>query len=88
MFLAAQAQLFFNAGFENSSLTISNALYELAWNPEIQEKTREEIQTVLKKYDGKITYDGLAEMKYLASVMLGIILANFIKILFYHMIYH
>ncbi|KOX78738.1 Cytochrome P450 6B3 [Melipona quadrifasciata] len=70
MFLAAQAQLFFNAGFENSSLTISNALYELAWNPEIQEKTREEIQTVLKKYDGKITYDSIGEMKYLASVML------------------
>ncbi|KAK1132498.1 hypothetical protein K0M31_013881 [Melipona bicolor] len=70
LFLAAQAQLFFNAGFENSSLTISNALYELAWNPEIQEKTREEIQTVLKKYDGKITYDSIGEMKYLASVML------------------
>lgn len=70
LFLAAQAQLFFNAGFFNSSLTISNALYELAWKPEIQEKTREEIQTVLKKYDGKITYDCLTEMKYLASLML------------------
>lgn len=67
LFLTSQAVLFFLAGFENASLTISNALYELAWKPEIQEKARAEIVNVLQKYDGKITYDGLEEMKYLEA---------------------
>ncbi|XP_033192745.1 cytochrome P450 6B1 [Bombus vancouverensis nearcticus] len=70
LFLASQAQLFFLAGFGNSSLTISNALYELAWNQTVQDKLREEIQSVLKKYNGEITYDGICEMKYLNACLL------------------
>lgn len=77
LFLTSQAVLFFLAGFENASLTISNALYELAWKPEIQEKARAEIVNVLQKYDGKITYDGLEEMKYLEACIFGIIILNF-----------
>lgn len=75
--LTSQVVLFFLAGFENASLTISNALYELAWKPEIQEKARTEIVNVLQKYDGKITYDGLEEMKYLEACIFGIISLNF-----------
>lgn len=77
LLLASQVVQFFFAGFENASLTISNALYELAWKPEIQEKARAEIVNILQKYDGKITYDGLEEMKYLEACIFGIIIFNF-----------
>lgn len=65
--LAAQVFVFFIAGFETSSSTMSFCLYELAKNPEIQRKVQDEIDRVMKKAgpDGKITYDLLGEMKYL-----------------------
>ncbi|XP_031625467.1 probable cytochrome P450 6d5 [Contarinia nasturtii] len=63
--IAAQAFLFFVGGFESSSSTMSFALYELAKNPEIQQKVYEEIIESLEKYDGKFTYDSVADMKYM-----------------------
>ncbi|PSN38879.1 hypothetical protein C0J52_18964 [Blattella germanica] len=67
--LAAQAFVFFAAGFETSSTTMTFCLYELSLQHDIQEKVREEIRTVLKKYDGKITYDCIQEMTYLDQVV-------------------
>lgn len=62
--LSRKQQLITFTGFETSSSTTFFCLYELAKNPEIQKKVQEEIDQVLKKHDG-ITYDSLAEMKYL-----------------------
>ncbi|KAK0096947.1 hypothetical protein PV326_003798 [Microctonus aethiopoides] len=67
--LAAQALVFFVAGFETSSKTISSALYELAIFPEIQEKLRIEIVNTLQKHNGQLSYDAINEMKYLDMVM-------------------
>ncbi|XP_069702400.1 probable cytochrome P450 6a14 [Periplaneta americana] len=67
--MAAQAFVFFLAGFETSSTTMTFCLYELAVNQDIQERLREEIDSVLEKNDGEITYDSIFEMEYLDKVV-------------------
>ncbi|EDW32573.1 GL10370 [Drosophila persimilis] len=68
--MAAQAFVFFLAGFETSSSTMAYCLYELAQHPDIQRRVREEIDAVLKNVEGgEITYDALAEMNYLEKVL-------------------
>lgn len=69
--ISAQVFLFFFAGFETSSTAMTYALYELALNKKIQDKVRNEIDTVLKRHEGKITYDSLMEMTYLDQVIYG-----------------
>jgi cytochrome P450 family 6 len=69
--MAAQAYAFFVAGFETSSTAITLCLYELALNPEIQERVRNEIDTVLEKHGGILIYDCLFEMEYLEKVVDG-----------------
>lgn len=69
--LAAQAFIFYVAGFETSSTTTSFALYELATNQHLQDKARDEINAVLEKNNGKLTYDSLAEMVYLQQIIEG-----------------
>lgn len=67
---AAQAYVFFLAGFETSSTTVTFCLYELAKNQDIQNKVREEIQTMIKK-NGDLTYNALNDMNYLHKVISG-----------------
>nr|AEL88547.1 cytochrome P450 CYP6DJ2v1 [Dendroctonus rhizophagus]UUB32644.1 cytochrome P450 CYP6DJ2 [Dendroctonus rhizophagus] len=61
--------VFFLAGFDTSSTTMQYALYELARNPDLQEKTRVEIETVLKKHGGHLTYESFQDMTYLRQVI-------------------
>ncbi|KAL1492263.1 hypothetical protein ABEB36_012738 [Hypothenemus hampei] len=63
--IVANTILFFIAGFDTSSTAMNFTLYELSRNPEIQEKARQEINKVLLKYDGQVTYESLQEMSYL-----------------------
>lgn len=69
--LAAQLFVFFIAGFETSSTTMSNALYELALNHEIQDKLRDEIKQELARTGGVMQYEGIKDMKYLDMVFQG-----------------
>ncbi|KPJ15756.1 Cytochrome P450 6B4 [Papilio machaon] len=66
--LAAQAFVFYAAGYETSASTMTYLFYEVAKNPEIQEKVIAEIDEVLKRHNDEITYDCLNEMTYLQQV--------------------
>lgn len=56
---------------ESSSSTMSFCMYELARNQEAQDKAFEEIQTILKRHDGKLTYESVGEMKYVENCIDG-----------------
>jgi len=75
--LAAQAFVFYLGGFETSSTTMTFCLYELSLHQDIQDRVREEIDVVLQKHDGKLTYEGIQEMEYLDKVVSG--KAQFLK---------
>lgn len=69
--MAAQLFDYFVAGFGTTTAATSFALYELAANQLIQDKAREEVKTVLTKYNNKITYECLMEMKYIEMIIDG-----------------
>lgn len=79
--LAAQAIVFFGAGIETTSSTLSFVMHELAVNPDIQQRVHDEIDAVLEKYQGQLTYDSISEMKYLESCIDGEQLKPFIQLL-------
>lgn len=68
--MAAQAFIFFLAGYETSAMAMVNLLYELAKNPDVQDKLIKEIDIVLGKHNKEITYDALKDMEYLDSVFM------------------
>lgn len=69
--LAAQVFVFFFAGFETSSATMTFALFELARNPDVQEKARKEIKETIARHGGKMTYDAAMELTYIDQLING-----------------
>lgn len=69
--LAAQVFLFFIAGFETSSTTMTFAFYELALNQDVQDKAREEIREVMKQHGGELNYEAAMELHYVDQVIQG-----------------
>jgi len=68
---AGKIFVFFTAGFETTPAAMTFGLYELARNSDIQERVRNEIDTVLEKHGGNITYEAISEMEYLDTVVSG-----------------
>lgn len=66
-YIVGQAFNFIIAGTETSSSTSAFALFELARNPSIQDKLREEIVAALE--DGTISYETLCDMSFLSQVI-------------------
>ncbi|KAL3280183.1 hypothetical protein HHI36_017683 [Cryptolaemus montrouzieri] len=67
--ITAQAFIFFEAGFETSSTTMTFCLYELAKNKDIQDKVRQEIRKVYDKYGHKLTYEAAMDLIYLEQTI-------------------
>lgn len=63
--IVSQAFLFFIAGFETSSSTMTHLMLELCINTDLQEKARQEVQKVLKQHNNEMTYECVNDMKYL-----------------------
>lgn len=72
--MAAQVFVFFAAGFETSSTTLTFCMFELAKQSEIQQKIQSEIDHVLREENGRITYDSFSKMKYLDCCIEGEVL--------------
>lgn len=66
--LTGQAMSFIIDGYETSSTVMSFVAFYLARYPEVQEKLREEVISILSKYNDEITYEGLKEMTYMDQV--------------------
>jgi cytochrome P450 family 9 len=67
--ITAQAVVFFLGGFDTASSLMAFAGLELALNPGIQRKLKDEIIRTHQECDGKITYEKLLSMKYLDMVI-------------------
>ncbi|XP_059608247.1 probable cytochrome P450 6d4 [Phlebotomus argentipes] len=63
--VAAQVHLFYIAGYDTTALTIAYCLFELAKSVSLKTKVVQEIDDVLKRHDGQITYESVADMKFL-----------------------
>lgn len=63
--VAAQSFVFWAAGFETTSTTMSFCLFELARNPEILQNLQNSIDEILVKHNGELTYEALQQMTYL-----------------------
>ena len=66
--MLAQAWIFFNAGFETTASTLTFATYELALNPDIQQRLYEEVIGAIDS-NGDIDYDLLSRLPYLDAVI-------------------
>jgi cytochrome P450 family 6 len=71
--VVAHAITFFGDGFETSSVALSFSLYALATNPDVQDRVREEVESVLKRRGGELTFDDIQEMTYLDMFLAGIL---------------
>ncbi|XP_063852736.1 cytochrome P450 9e2-like [Scylla paramamosain] len=66
--ITSQCVLFYIAGYDTTATTLSFLSYCLALHPEIQQKCMAEIDQVLERHNGEITYEAISEMNYLDMV--------------------
>uniref|UniRef100_A0A182LXM8 Cytochrome P450 n=1 Tax=Anopheles culicifacies TaxID=139723 RepID=A0A182LXM8_9DIPT len=62
---AANVFLFYAAGADTSTGAITFTLHELTHNRDAMEKVQREIDEMMERHNGKITYDSINELKYL-----------------------
>ncbi|XP_070497145.1 cytochrome P450 6d3-like [Chironomus tepperi] len=63
--IAANVFIFYVAGSETSSSTISYMIYELARNDELMARAKADIEETLKRHDGQITYESIKVMSFI-----------------------
>ena len=69
--IAAQALVFFSAGFENVATLLSFTTLLLAVLQDIQKQVKDEIYEVLAEHGGQVTYEAVQRMRRLDNVVSG-----------------
>lgn len=69
--IAAQAFIFFLAGFETSSTTMAFFLYKLAANPDMQDRARQEARGKLNEMVESLHYEAMIGMHCLDQIVNG-----------------
>lgn len=67
--IVSQAFIFFFAGFETSSTLMCFVVHELAVNPDVQDRLRDEVDVCLAENDGQISYESMSKMVYMDMVL-------------------
>ncbi|XP_012940720.1 cytochrome P450 3A43 [Aplysia californica] len=67
--IVSHALLFLLAGYETTSTTLAYLFYEMSQNPQVQERLRHEVMTVLPRGYHSIEYDALNKLTYLDYVI-------------------
>ena len=69
--IAAQSFVFFLAGYETSSTTLTFCMFELSMNANVQEQARKSVKESIEKHDGKLNYEAVNDMHYLDQCING-----------------
>lgn len=67
--LAARAMMVYFETTETSGTSLAFALYELANNPDAQDRLHAEVMEAFEKNNGELTFEALNEMKYLENFL-------------------
>jgi cytochrome P450 len=67
--LAGHSLAFFTEGYETSSTLLCFALYELAMNPDIQDRLRIELKEAVAKSNNELDFEVMNGLQYLDGVM-------------------
>jgi cytochrome P450 family 9 len=69
--IAAQALVFFSAGFEVVATLLCFSTLLLAVHQDFQQQAQEEVDKVLANSGGQVTYEAVQTIKYLDNVLAG-----------------
>lgn len=69
--MSAHSFVFYTASFESTSTTMSFCMHELAKHSHLQDKAYLEINAVMNKYNGQLTYESIGEMKFIEQCIDG-----------------
>lgn len=78
--LCGEAFIFFVASYENVANLSTYFLHELLQNPEILNNLLEEINEVLARFEGNMSYEAIKEMKLLDRCIMGKIVLHILII--------
>lgn len=70
--IAGNAWVFFAGGLDSTSLALTNCLYCLALNPDIQTKARKIVLDSFKKNNGQFSYEMLMDVSYVEQIVKGL----------------
>ncbi|XP_047121546.1 cytochrome P450 6j1-like isoform X1 [Schistocerca piceifrons] len=67
--IAAQVMTFMTDGIHTSATAMSFTLYQLALNPDIQQRLRQELREAVGRHGGQLGYDAINDCTYLDMVV-------------------